>query len=68
MNDKLRHLLLEAPRITGDYGELSLAYMQEHLTLSEYEKVKRFFAWLTENNLAYGWGTLDLRWRECFQK
>lgn len=68
LGERLEYLLLETPKITGNYKWADNAcHMEEQMTMEECEAVEGFFNWLTKNKLTYGHGNLGKRWNEYFK-
>ena len=63
LTDKLKTLIIMGLKTTGNYDD-ALLYIEEELTLEEYDLVERFFRHLKNNNLTIGHGNIDERFKK----
>tara|TARA_Y100000034_G_C6827555_1_gene373263 strand:+ start:651 stop:1109 length:459 start_codon:yes stop_codon:yes gene_type:complete len=64
-NDKVKTLLLNGAQTMGQDVEGVMSYIEESLTMPEYELVEAFLQWAWEDNdFGFGHGNIDLRFLE----
>jgi hypothetical protein len=61
----LRTLLLTAVEHAGSYDpNEALNYVEERMTLAEYQTASEFLSWINRSSLTFGHGTIEARFQE----